>query len=132
MAKPHPVDVTEDDDNHPPKRKFKCGKNSFRLIGDHFDDDAKIVLNDPTGAANWANPPDTVKSVKSGLEFRIEAHCTCPKSTFLGFFARLLWPLLWLLGLVKRKHFGIGGLTITVTNDSGEETPLSISNVTYE
>jgi hypothetical protein len=67
-----------------------------------------------------------------GTEFQIKARCTCNQSSFLGFFLRLIWPLLWLLRLVASKQFGTGSLTVTVTNDSGDSGTLQIANINYQ
>jgi hypothetical protein len=130
MGKPNPVDAT--DDQHSPKRKFKCShKNPFRIIGTEFDDAAKVHLEDPQGVATWVNPP-LVSLIQKKVELKVDATCTCGHSAFLGFLLRLFWPLLRLFRLVSHNHYGIGSLTITVTNDSGDQGVLTIPDITYE
>jgi hypothetical protein len=133
MAKPQIVDVT--DDHHVPKRKFKCNKkNVFRIIGNEFDDDAMVELKDPQGAGKWINPPIGVVPKTHKRELEVTAQCNCGRSPLLDFFLRLIWPLLRLFGLVSRRHWGIGSLTVTVTNPSGgsDTVPYPDNSITYE
>ena len=130
MAKPKPVDVT--DSGHTPKRKFKCnGTNVFRLIGNDLDDNAKVELKDHKGVATWDTPK--VNVVMHGLEFQLEAKCSCRRSGFTGLFAVLLAPILFLLELLGIiTSGGSGGLTVTVTNGGGEVgDPLVYNTIDY-
>jgi hypothetical protein len=131
MAKPSPTNVT--DANHKDLRKFGCGKkNVFRLIGNDFDDLASVQLDDPAHFATWS-PPDPPIVIVHSSEFEIHAQCSCSGFTIAGFFLRLLWPLLWRFGLVKWPQYGIGGLTVTVTNQPGNSGQLTYPNgsITY-